>query len=200
LNSGSSSIRRFHFKPDFRVEYIRRPVSVARRFRGESTHKVDAKGRVSIPAAFRRVLEEGDPDWSKGLFPTLILVYGGKGRKFIEGYTVNAMADLEARIEDLKLGSKKRRYMEHTFLTQSLQVQVDPTGRLVLSQKLRDKFSITNEAIFAAAGTTFQIWEPSAHEDNAARMDEWFDEDDWQDDENQMVDPLVLLDTASAGE
>ena len=30
---------------------------MARRFRGESHHKVDTKGRVSIPASFRRVLE-----------------------------------------------------------------------------------------------------------------------------------------------
>ena len=35
---------------------------MARRFRGESVHKVDAKGHVSIPAPFRRVLEEGDPN------------------------------------------------------------------------------------------------------------------------------------------
>ncbi|MDT2073578.1 MAG: cell division/cell wall cluster transcriptional repressor MraZ, partial [Planktomarina sp.] len=32
---------------------------MARRFRGESHHKVDSKGRVSIPALFRRVLELG---------------------------------------------------------------------------------------------------------------------------------------------
>ena len=31
-------------------------------FRGEFTQKVDGKARVSIPAAFRRVLEAGDPD------------------------------------------------------------------------------------------------------------------------------------------
>ena len=36
---------------------------MGRRFRGESHHKVDAKGRVSIPASFRRVLEAGDPNW-----------------------------------------------------------------------------------------------------------------------------------------
>ncbi|MEP4311011.1 MAG: MraZ, partial [Lentilitoribacter sp.] len=30
---------------------------MARRFRGESDHKVDTKGRVSIPASFRRVIE-----------------------------------------------------------------------------------------------------------------------------------------------
>ena len=35
-------------------------------FRGESLHKVDAKGRVSIPALFRRVLEEADPARSPG--------------------------------------------------------------------------------------------------------------------------------------
>ena len=40
-----------------------------RRFRGEAENKVDNKGRVSIPAAFRRILEEGDPDWSSGLHP-----------------------------------------------------------------------------------------------------------------------------------
>jgi len=44
-----------------------------RRFRGEAENKVDNKGRVSIPAAFRRILEEGDPDWSSGLNPNLLL-------------------------------------------------------------------------------------------------------------------------------
>ncbi|HKK83893.1 MAG TPA: cell division/cell wall cluster transcriptional repressor MraZ, partial [Roseovarius sp.] len=38
--------------------------TVVRRFRGESHHKVDTKGRVSIPASFRRVLESSDPNWT----------------------------------------------------------------------------------------------------------------------------------------
>ena len=52
-----------------------------RRFRGEAENKVDAKGRISIPAPFRRILEEGDPDWSSGLNPNLVIVYGRRNRK-----------------------------------------------------------------------------------------------------------------------
>ncbi|MFK5998363.1 MAG: division/cell wall cluster transcriptional repressor MraZ [Rhodobacterales bacterium] len=167
---------------------------MARRFRGESTHKVDAKGRVSIPAAFRRVLEEGDPDWTEGLFPTLILVYGGKSRNFIEGYTVEAMDEVDTRISNMPRGSKERRLLEQMFSGQSVQMQVDPTGRLVLSQKLRDKIGISDEAFFIAAGDTFQIWEPAAYDAHAAKMEAWFDEQD------EDVDPLILLDMASTGE
>ena len=58
---------------------------MSRRFRGESIHKVDGKGRVSIPAAFRRVLEENDPDYALGLNPNLIIVYGNINRKFLGG-------------------------------------------------------------------------------------------------------------------
>ena len=46
---------------------------MTRRFRGESLHKVDIKGRVSVPAAFRRVLEEGDPDFTGGSFPNFVI-------------------------------------------------------------------------------------------------------------------------------
>lgn len=166
---------------------------MARRFRGESTHKVDAKGRVSIPAAFRRVLEEGDPEWTDRLLPNLILVYGGKARNFIEGYTMTSMEEVDERIAKLPRGSKQRRLLERMFSGQSVQIQIDPTGRLVLSQKLRDKIGIKNEAFFIASGDTFQIWEPSTYDTYADQMDDWFDD---QDDD---LDPLTLLDMAETG-
>lgn len=165
---------------------------MARRFRGESIHKVDGKGRVSIPAAFRRVLEEGDPEWTDGLLPNLVLVYGGKSRNFLEGYTMTSMDEVDERIAELPRGSKQRRLLEHMFSGQSVQMQIDPTGRLVLSQKLRDKIGITNEAFFIASGDTFQIWEPSSYEAHAAKMEDWYA------DENEDLDPLTLLDIVSA--
>ena len=164
---------------------------MARRFRGESVHKVDAKGRVSIPAPFRRVLEENDPDWSDKLNPNLIIVYGGKSRPFLEGFSVIAMDDVDERIAAMPRGSKNRRILERMFSGQAVQIQLDDTGRLVLSQKLRDKIGITGEAFFIASGDTFQIWEPAAYEAQEARLEdsiEEFDED---------FDPLILLEAGS---
>lgn len=164
---------------------------MARRFRGESIHKVDAKGRVSIPAPFRRVLEEGDPDWTDGLNPNMVLVYGGKSRNYIEGYTMKSMDDVDEQISNLPRGSKGRRALELMFSGQSVQLSVDETGRLVLSPKLRDKISIKSEAIFVATGDTFQIWEPSAYDDYVASLEDWVEE------EVDDVDPLTLLDTST---
>lgn len=167
---------------------------MARRFRGESVHKVDTKGRVSIPAAFRRVLEEGDADWTDGLNPNLVLVYGGKSRNFIEGYTMASMEEVDDKISNMKRGSKARRALEHMFSGQSVQLQVDETGRLVLAPKLREKIGVTKEAVFVATGDTFQIWEPEAYENHAADLE------DWMDDEDEDFDPLILLDTATPSE
>lgn len=162
---------------------------MARRFRGESTNKVDTKGRVSIPAAFRRVLEEGDPDWAEGENPNLILVYGGKERDFIEGYTLAAMEEVDDKISKLPRGSRPRRILERLFSGQSVQIQVDETGRLVLSSKLRDKIGISTEAFFIGAGDTFQLWEPEGYLAYQEKMDDWYEEE-FEDG----TDPLTLLD------
>ena len=44
-------------------------------FTGTYQSKVDRKGRMSIPAKFRRVIEEGDPEWSSGKPMTAKILY-----------------------------------------------------------------------------------------------------------------------------
>ena len=112
---------------------------MARRFRGESQHKVDSKGRVSIPSFFRRVLEAGDPDWTEGLRPQLVIVYGDHRRKFLECYTIEAIDEVDDKISKLPRGSIERRMLERLFHGQSIPTEVDGDGRLVLPQKLRER-------------------------------------------------------------
>jgi MraZ protein len=154
---------------------------------------VDAKGRVSIPAAFRRVLEECDPDWYDGVNPNLVLVYGDERRKFIEGYSMTSMQEVDEKISQLRRGSRERRMLEMMFSGQAVQIQLDETGRLVLSPKLREKIGITNEAFFIASGDTFQIWAPDRYEAHQREISEWFDE------YGEDFDPLTLLDPPGSG-
>lgn len=166
---------------------------MARRFRGESHHKVDAKGRVSIPALFRRVLEAGDPDWTDGLRPQLVIVYGDHRRKYLECYTVEAIDEVDDQIADMPRGSMERRMLERLMHGQSYPTEVDGDGRLVLPQKLRDKIGLEKEAFFIASGDTFQIWKPDTYQsEELAKTEAWLD------DLPEDFDPLSLLDRAGA--
>ena len=143
-----------------------------KRFRGEWANKVDTKGRVSIPASFRRVLEACDPDWIEGGFPSLVLVFGRKGSGCIEGYSIRSIQEVDDMISALPRYSKNREILERLLNSNSVQIQVDENGRIVLSSKLREMIGITGEALFAGMGEKFQIWNPTAYEKN---MEEIFD-------------------------
>jgi len=162
---------------------------VARRFRGEGLHKVDAKGRVSIPALFRRVLAENDEADADPNFPNLVIHYGpAEKQHFIECYTMAAAAEVDAKIDRLPRGSRERRFMESYFHGKSQQVTVDETGRLVLSKALRDLIGLQGEAKFVASGDTFKIWNPETYEAEVVAQEEAM-LDELPDD----VDPLTLL-------
>ncbi|XDA99438.1 division/cell wall cluster transcriptional repressor MraZ [Sulfitobacter sp. LCG007] len=164
---------------------------MSRRFRGEGTHKVDAKGRVSIPASFRRVIEASDPNWETGKAPELVIVYGDHRRNYLECYTMEAIEEVDARIAQLPRGSKNRKILERLFNGQSFPTSVDETGRLVLPAKLREKIGLEGEAFFIAAGDTFQIWHPDTYE-----TDEQAETEAWLDEQPDDFDVLELLDGA----
>ncbi|MCV6584545.1 MAG: division/cell wall cluster transcriptional repressor MraZ [Marinibacterium sp.] len=162
---------------------------MSRRFRGESENKVDGKGRVSIPALFRRVLEAGDPNWKAGDNPELVIVYGNPRKNCLECYTIETIEEVDAKIDALPRASRQRQVLQNIFHGQSLPTSVDETGRLVLPAKLRDRIGLGDKAFFIAAGDTFQIWNPETYDaEERAQTEAWLDElgDD--------VDPMSFLD------
>lgn len=163
---------------------------MSRRFRGESHHKVDAKGRVSIPASFRRVIEASDPNWTAGGAPELVIVYGDHRRNYLECYTIEAINEVDDQIDALPRGSRERKILQTLFQGQSHTTSIDETGRLVLPAKLRQKIGLEAEAFFIAAGDTFQIWRPETYEtEEVAKTEAYLDELPAD------FDPLVLLDS-----
>ncbi|MCU9849614.1 division/cell wall cluster transcriptional repressor MraZ [Defluviimonas sp. WL0024] len=167
---------------------------MARRFRGSDTYKVDAKGRVSIPAPFRRVIEASDPDWKEGLRPNIVIVYGDAGQDWLEVYTMKAIEEIDEQIEDMQRGSPQRLWLEELMHGQSIEAQIDDDGRLTLPQKLREKIGLTSEAFFISAGDYFKIWKPETYQDKAGartrKLAAQYDDD---------FDPRSLLPTRSRG-
>ncbi len=140
---------------------------MGQRFRGEWRHKVDSKGRVSVPADFRRSLEEGDADNPTKSTPNFVLIYGLAENGYLEGYSMQGIDTLQSQIEELEYGLE-RDYLEDVMLTQSQSLSVDPNGRMVLPQQMRELLGIEGEVVFAGSGEKFRIWEPAAYEKDRA--------------------------------
>lgn len=145
-------------------------------FKGEYSQKVDAKARVSVPAAFRRVLEAGDPSYTSGKNrPRMVLVYGGDNRHYCEVFTVSYMREVETLIRKMKTGDKRRIYLQRNVITLSQEIEIDEDGRIVLPPKARARMGLTAEAmrdgaeaIFAGVLDSFQIWHRPAYEGDLA--------------------------------
>lgn len=122
------------------------------RFVSHFTNRLDAKGRVSIPAPFRQVLAR---DGFEGLycFPSLdaeTIDCGGHAlRQEIDGL----LASFPAFSEEHHLFS--------TALNGTSEVlKADAEGRVILSETLKGFAGIASEVTFVGQGHKFQIWEP----------------------------------------
>ena len=159
-----------------------------RRFRGEAENKVDAKGRISIPAPFRRILEEGDPDWSSDLNPNLVIVYGRRNRKCLEGYSLRSIEIVDNLISNLPRYSNEREILERLLNSQSVQVQLDENGRIILPLKLRKLVDIESTAMFVGMGEKFQIWHPGNYTNDMNLIEKKLSENNLEEDLYSLLD------------
>ena len=129
-------------------------------FMGHQLSRLDAKGRVSIPAGFRSVLRQRSAD---GETPSLILRSHHQFR-CIEGW---ATADLEAysdKLDALDDFSSELNDLTLVMFGDAQPVPIDSEGRIVLPDSLLQHAGIDKALWFVGTRKTFQIWEPEALE------------------------------------
>lgn len=149
---------------------------MARSFRGQFEQKVDAKGRVAMPPAYRRVLEACDPDWKEGLRPQFVIVFGDHRRKYLECFSMEGVFEVDARIAKMD-HDDDREEMEHLMTGQALATDLDKDGRLILTPMLREKIGLERDAFFIASGDRFQIWKPEVYQsERLAKSKAYLDE------------------------
>ena len=129
-------------------------------FNGSALNAVDAKGRLSVPAFIRGVIERRSD--------AKTVVIGAHEidpclTAYDRGYARNLYAENERRrlLEETAEGPTEAHFARarRTFgLTE--EVPYDSSGRIILPPMMRRKGKIEDLALFVGVGGTFEIWNP----------------------------------------
>ena len=82
----------------------------------------------------------------------------------LEACSEDRIEKLSKTIDSLNPFEEKRDYFATSILSESVSLQFDSEGRVLLVDKLIDHARIKNNILFVGLGKTFQIWEPSSFE------------------------------------
>ncbi|MGV1769251.1 division/cell wall cluster transcriptional repressor MraZ [Agrobacterium vitis] len=131
------------------------------RFLSNATNRIDTKGRVSVPAAFRAVLvERGIQElycFQDFTFPAISI----GGPDLLERY--------ERQIVGEDPFSPVANEMSLLVHGGGVFMRLDSEGRLMVTDFIRDFTGITSEVTFVGRSDHFQLWQPQAfHEAQAA--------------------------------
>ena len=126
-------------------------------FTGRVVNKVDRKGRVSVPAAFRNQLA-GQSFYGLAVYPSVdsspsltacgIDVLEGLGDRF------RATSPFDPSYTDARMA----------LFADVQQLPIDSDGRVLLTADLLGHAGITTHAAFVGMGDLFRIWEPETAE------------------------------------
>lgn len=125
-------------------------------------NKVDAKGRVSLPADYRAIVKE---------LSTEIVCYRSLSAPCIEGCLEESLDKLANVIEDATdFFSETQDNLTNLIFGDARRFTFDSTGRIMLSEKLLKHADITDTAVFVGKGRKFQIWNPQNWAKEEARI------------------------------
>lgn len=121
------------------------------RFLGNIEAKLDVKGRVFIPAAFRKVLQQsGDTDLilRKDIFQNCLVLYPTEVWN-------EEVSRLRSR---LNRWGKQQQHIFRQFLLDAERLEMDANGRILIPKRYQDLVKIESEVRFIGIDNTIEIW------------------------------------------
>ena len=119
-------------------------------------NRLDKKGRVSVPASFRSYLSN--------LGYNGVICYPSFNNQSIEAWPQDRIEKISNSIDSLNPFEEKRDFFATSILSESINLQFDSEGRILLTPKLLKHAKIKSSMVFVGQGKTFQIWEPEIFE------------------------------------
>ncbi|MEG9432774.1 division/cell wall cluster transcriptional repressor MraZ [Terriglobus sp. ADX1] len=128
-------------------------------FRGNHTARVDEKGRLKLPAEFKRRVDEA---YGPQFYIT------SKDGKRAEIYPIREWEKVEAKLEQIpSLNPARKKFLDVTNYYGQM-AELDAAGRLLLPQILRESAKVTAEVVVLGAQTYLEVVN---HDDFKAKLD-----------------------------
>jgi MraZ protein len=124
------------------------------RFLSNATNRIDAKGRVSVPASFRSVLAERGIQEVYCLQDFVYPAISVGGPDLLDRY--------ERQIAASDPFSPEANRMSLLVHGGGVFMRLDAEGRLMVTDFIRDFTGISSEVTFVGRSDHFQLWQPQA--------------------------------------
>lgn len=128
-------------------------------------NRIDAKGRVSVPAGFRAAVKDSSLNG--------VICFPSLGEKSIEGCSQEQLEAFSDMIDELPPFSEKRDALAASILGSAHELTFDKEGRIKLPDVLLSHAGMNGEVMFMGLGRKFKIWNPetwAAAEERLAAM------------------------------
>jgi MraZ protein len=117
-------------------------------FKGTYHHRIDAKGRLPVPAAFRRTL--GEP----GLLVVTLL------DQCLAAYAPAEWGRLEVQLAALPAFSRPVKALTRLLASRAADCEIDVQGRILLPPALRAAAGLGRDAVVVGVLNRFEVWSP----------------------------------------
>lgn len=125
-------------------------------FTSEYECKLDAKGRLVLPARIKANLPESSPNelvLRRGFEPCLVL------------YPMLEYKKIFSRIASLNEFNEEYRALQRNFFRGNAEVELDNTGRFLIPKNMLSYAGLDKEVIVVGMGNRVEIWNPQKYED-----------------------------------
>lgn len=124
-------------------------------FSGAYLNQVDAKHRLSVPAALRETIEARSATRAVVLAPA-------EHAACLVGYDITHFERIQTQIETRFAGDfgPGRSAFARTMFGMAERLSYDDNGRIILTPILRDLGELAGPALFLGAGDYFELWSP----------------------------------------
>jgi transcriptional regulator MraZ len=134
--------------------------------KGTYRHRIDAKGRLPVPAAFRRALAEAGP-------PTLVVT---PLDQCLAAYPLPEWARLEQQLAQLPPFSGPAKALTRLVTSRAVDCDLDVQGRVLLPLSLRAAAGLEGEAVIIGVLNRFEVWSPERWESFLADSERLLDD------------------------